>query len=416
MPEIMQKVEDGASMADLEKTFRQFRRRTDALRNTYVELRDEAERMNEELRDANERLETKVHELEQVNSFQNSILASLPVGVTVTDLQGVIQRFNPAAEEIWNVAAADAIGQPVDDVMGRDAAAVQDVLAGEVQGQAVKIEREESEQVLSTTVNLVKNSRGNAIGAIQLDRDVSQVHRLKNQLTHSESLADLGRSAAGMAHEVRKPLNGIKGFASLLQRVTEGESADKYSSRIMEAAGRLDSMLENLLDFARPGDLDQRPVDLRLLGQRVAEFVDVEDVDDTPEVDISVDVGDRARFASGDPRKLEQVLLNLVKNGVEAIESAGEVNITADRLQHNGEEIVEIGVHDTGEGIPVDKQEEIMEPFTTNKDGGTGLGLAMVQKILRLHGTKMNIDSEPGQGTTMKFYLSATEKGDKNDQ
>jgi signal transduction histidine kinase len=265
-------------------------------------------------------------------------------------------------------------------------------------------------------VNLVRNSRGNVIGAIQLDRDVSQVHRLKNQLAHSESLADLGRSTAGMAHEIRKPLNGIKGFASLLQRVTKGEPADKYSSRIMEAAGRLDSMLENLLNFARPEDLDERAVDLRVLGERVAEFVDVEEIEDAPEVVISVDVSDQARFVLGDPRKLEQVLLNLVKNGVEAMESDGEVKITASRLQHKGDKIVEIGVHDTGKGIPAEKQEEILEPFTTNKDGGTGLGLAIVQKILRLHGTKINIDSQPGQGTTMKFYLPATEKGDQNDQ
>ncbi len=415
MPETLEKVDDTASVADLEKTFRRFRRRTAALRNTYVELRDEAERMNEELQQANRRLEEKVRELEEVNSFQNSILASLPVGVIVADLDGVIKRFNPAAEDIWQVDAEEAIGRSVDAVLGGHSQALHGVLSGDVQRQTRQIEAEDKGMVLSSTVNTVRNGQGEAIGVIQLDRDVSRVQRLEDQLSHSENLADLGRSAAGMAHEVRKPLNGIKGFASLLRRVTDGESADKYSSRIMEAAGRLDSMLEDLLDFAQPEDVETGSVDLRRLSRQVADFVEAEDEVEDADVSVEVEVDENARIVAGDADKMEQVLLNLVKNGVEAIETNGRVLIGTERVELSGEPKVQVSVTDDGQGIPEEKQDDIVEPFITDKDGGSGLGLAMVQKILRMHGTEMDIESEPGVGTSMQFYLSVSEKGNHND-
>jgi signal transduction histidine kinase len=183
----------------------------------------------------------------------------------------------------------------------------------------------------------------------------------------------------------------------------------------MEAAGRLDSMLENLLDFAQPDDVQNGSLDLHRISRQVADFVEVEDESEDADVRVQVDVEEDARMVAGDADKIEQVLLNLVKNGVEAIEKSGRVLIGAERIERDGEPKVEVSVIDDGRGIPEGKQDEVMEPFTTDKDGGSGLGLAMVQKILRLHGTDMEIESEPGQGTSMKFYLSVSEKGSEND-
>jgi PAS domain S-box-containing protein len=415
MPEVIEQTQNGESVRELENAFRQFNERASVLRQTYVELRGEVARMNHELERVNRRLEAKVQELEEVSSFQNSILSSIPVGVTVTDLDGVIQRFNPPARDIWGVDAEEAIGSSIREVMGCHGQLLERVLAGEPGRRTIQRHLEENGMVLATTVSVVRDSRGRSIGAIQLDRDVSRMRRLEDRLCRCENMADLGRSAAGLAHEVRKPLNGIKGFASLLRRMADGEQVGKYSSRIMQAASRLDAMLEDLLDFARPTGLEPCELDLDRIARSVADLVSAENVDRPRNVRILVDIPPGARRVIGDAGKIEQVLLNLVKNGVEAIEDEGKVRISARPAPEPDEDRIRVIVEDTGTGIAPERLEAVQEPFTSDKERGIGLGLAMVKKFLRLHGTDVEIDSVPGEGTSVTFTLPAAEKGEQDD-
>lgn len=411
MPETVQRADSRQSIQDLKCAFRRFNRRTSALRDTYIELRKEAEQMNLELERKNRLLEEKALELEELSSFQDSILESLPVGVTVTDLGGVIQRCNPVARRIWGIDAGEAVGKSFREVMGRHGDLLEAVLSGECEERTGRRKLERTQKVLNTTVRIVRDGSGSALGAIQLDRDVTHVRKLENQLSRSENMADLGRSAAGVAHEVRKPLNGIKGFASLLKRIADDKSASKYSDRIMDAASRLDTMLNELLDFARPTDLEPQKVDIEETAERVARFVRAEEETANPEVRVEVNVASGAKTVAGDPGKIEQVLLNLVENAVEAVDGAGRVSVTAEPVSEEGNRKVRITVEDDGQGISPDRLESVQQPFTSDKEDGTGLGLAMVNKFLRLHNTELNIESEPGRGTTAEFSLPATEEG-----
>ena len=411
MAETLQTVDGCESARDVKRAFRRFNRRTSALRQTYMELRKEAELMNLELKQTNRQLEEKIQELEEAYSFQHCILENLPIGVTVTDMGGAIQHLNRAAKRIWEVDAEQAVGKSCREVMGRYANLLESILSGECGERTVQRELAGKQIMLETTVSIARDSDGTARAAIQLDRDVSNMRKLQNQLCRRDDLADLGRSAAGVAHEVRKPLNGIKGFASLLKRIADDKSANEYSDRIINAASRLDSMLNQLLDFAKPTVLELETVNLKDKAERVAEFVRSEEDTSQPDIPIEVNISQGARVAVGDPGKIEQVLLNLVENGVEAIEETGRVSVTAEPTRENGNRKIKVTVEDTGQGISPDKLDSIQQPFTSYKEDGTGLGLAMVNKFLRIHGTELSIDSEPGRGTKMEFNLPARDEG-----
>lgn len=394
----------------LEDAFVQFSRQTAQLKEAYLRLQQKAERVNVELESANNALEQKVRELDEIGNFQRSILESIPTAVVVTDLEGTINVFNPAAEAMWATSRQEALGKDFRHVMGPHGDLLAGVLAGRYRQETLRRELgERGGRIISSTACLVEDSSARPIGAVQLDRDITRLCELQEELSQKEKLADLGRMAAGLAHEIRKPLNGIKGFASLLERRMDADEPHRrYVGWVMEAADRLNRMLERLLDFARPDELNLQACDLRAEAEQVAEFVRAETSDASAVIEVRV--LDGARMVLADPDKIKQVLLNLVKNGVEALEGEGRLCIAAEVEGGGGERMVRVSVADTGRGIAPEKLGKVLEPFYSEKGGGTGLGLAIVNRLLQLHGTELDIESQPGVGTTVTFRLPAVSR------
>ncbi|MFO7958567.1 MAG: ATP-binding protein [Candidatus Brocadiia bacterium] len=386
----------------LEEAFEHFSRQTAQLKQAYEELKERADQVNLELEQANRELERKVQELDEAYNFQHSILESIPTAVVVTDLEGRVRTFNAAAERMWGVRREEARDRHYKELMAPHHLLLERVLGG---GSAQEAERRELDgpepRVISSTACLVENSAGRPIGAVQLDRDITRLCDLQTELYRQGKLADLGKMAAGLAHEIRKPLNGIKGFASILRRsLEEDQKHERYVNNIVGAADRLNGLLTRLLDFARPDSVRLVRCDLREEAEQIAEFVRAEHPDAPAQ--IAVAVRDDARWVSADPDKLKQILLNLVQNAVEVLnEEEGEVTVAATP----GDEEVWVEVRDTGPGMAPDQVEKIMEPFYTGKENGTGLGLCIVHRILQLHGARLEVDSEPGRGTVMSFGL-----------
>ena len=391
----------------LQEAFARFCEQTAELEEAYARLQEKAERINLQLDAANRELERKVRELDEVSNFQRSILESIPTAVVVSDLDGTVRMLNPAGAEMWGVSREQALGKDFREVMGAHGEVLGAVLAGRCRRETVRREVGGREaRVISSTACLVEDSAGRPIGAIQVDRDMTRLCMLESQLRQHEKLADLGKMAAGLAHEIRKPLNGIKGFASILGRSPDRDSAERrYIAHIMSSADRLNGMLGRLLDFARPDDLRLGRCDLRAEAQQVAEFVRAEEPGG--EATVAVEVPEAARFVLADGDKVKQVLLNLVKNGVEALEGPGRVTVRARAEPGHGTLGVHVEVMDTGKGIAAEDLGRLGEPFYTDKEGGTGLGLAIVRRILQMHGTEPDITSRPGEGTTVGFFLTA---------
>jgi PAS domain S-box-containing protein len=398
-----------AEAAALQEAFDRFCEQTARLQVAYEELKEEAERVNLELEEANRQLERRLRELDEAYNFQSSILESIPSAVVVTDLEGVVRTWNAAAETMWGAGREQALGRSFREVMGAHGDLLAGVLEGRRRRETLRRELGGPEpRVISSTACLVEDSAGRPIGAVQVDRDMTRLCELESRLHHHEKLADLGKMAAGLAHEIRKPLNGIKGFASLLDRKLEPEAADRrYVGNIMGAADRLNDMLGRLLDFARPDRLRTGRCDLRAEAESVLEFVRAEQADSPAE--LTLEVPEEARYVTADADKLKQVLLNLVKNGVEALDGPGRVGICSEAEPDGG---VRVSVRDTGRGMAPEEAARVLDPFYSTRPGGTGLGLAVVDRILQLHGTQLEVKSRPGAGTSMEFVLPRDRRGD----
>ncbi|MCA9543414.1 MAG: GAF domain-containing protein [Myxococcales bacterium] len=229
---------------------------------------------------------------------------------------------------------------------------------------------------------------------------------LIERLKERERLSLIGELATGLAHEIRNPLGAIKAAGQLLEPDELGDEQREFIEVIIEESDRLNGVLSQFLDYARPFRGTMGTLDLEVLLQRVATMVRTEERD--PPVEVITEVAPGLPKAVGDGDRLQQVLLNLARNGCEAMEGTGGTLTLAASLEPDGER-ARVEVRDTGCGVSPEVRANLFTPFFTTKRDGTGLGLAITERILQHHGTRMRIESEPGAGATFAFRLRLTE-------
>ncbi|NUP04718.1 MAG: two-component system sensor protein [Polyangiaceae bacterium] len=239
--------------------------------------------------------------------------------------------------------------------------------------------------------------------------------RSYQQMKERDRLALLGQMAAGLAHEIRNPLGAIKGAAQLL--ADPGPHEDETTSRefigiILEEVDRLNRVVGSMLDLARPGDQSVVPVDVNGVARRTLQIVSAERAD--PDVEVQLTLAHDLPRVAIDPEQLRQVLMNLIRNGMQAVGQRGKVNISTrvrfgrgTRSGKEGDAFVEITVADTGPGISRKTLEKLFLPFFTTKDKGTGLGLAISQRIVQGAGGRIEVRSYEGKGSTFSVVLPA---------
>ncbi len=233
-----------------------------------------------------------------------------------------------------------------------------------------------------------------------LERQRKRQAEMASRMEHTDQLASLGQLAAGLAHEIKNPLAGIQGALEILkQDVAEEDPNSELYGEMLGELNRVNQTLQTLLQSARPAparlavtDLRQVLEDIRLLlepGLR------------RQKVSLVSELGKEDLVAKVDEPKLRQVLINLIQNAAESMEHGGEITLRASAFTENGGVI--LAVQDNGPGISEANQRRIFDPFFTTKFGGTGLGLAISRSIVEQHGGTLQVQSEPGEGTT--FYI-----------
>jgi signal transduction histidine kinase len=222
----------------------------------------------------------------------------------------------------------------------------------------------------------------------------------QRKLVASEKLAGIGRLAAGVAHEINNPLGVILGYVRLLRKRADGE-LDADLRVVEEEALRCQEIVEGLLDLSRPIAAARERVDLRELCDEVVERLD--DAHLLAGVAVTVD---GAAVAEGQPRKIRQVLANLVRNAAEAAGDGGQV--TVHLAERDGRALVD--VDDTGAGVSAAARARLFEPFFTTKEKGTGLGLAVSRAIARAHGGDVEAGTAPGGGARFTLALPRGEE------
>ena len=226
-----------------------------------------------------------------------------------------------------------------------------------------------------------------------------EVHQL--EMARRERLAQLGEMGAMLAHEIRNPLAGIKGYAQVIEKKPQESRNAGFAQRIVAEALRLENLVNELLAYAGSGSFPMNPVNLEELIDYSVSHVRHEA--EQQHVTL-VREGNGGVFVSGNRDKLAQVFLNLLKNALQAMPEGGTLRIVTAVSDRN----VRTTVIDTGQGIGTEQMERIFEPFFTTKARGTGLGLALCKKIVEEHSGKIDVESAAGQGTTVTITLPRT--------
>ena len=342
-----------------------------------------------------------------------SILENMSSGLASVDALGTVRHWNRAATEIVGLPADAVRGRHYREAFGPGLESFAEQLHETLEsGAAVSrheahVTRGDGSAVpLGLSTSLLRDIYGERRGVIAVFQDLSEVRELESRVRHQETLAAIGELSAGIAHEIRNCLNPIAGSVEVLQRELKvsGENA-RLLELIVRESERLDSFILELLDYARERPLQPEAVEI---GGLVRDAVDVarRHPSVTAGKSVSLVLGDDAYWARVDYEQMKQVLLNLLINGLEAIEGAGQVTVRAigEAAAGRGGR-VGFEVRDNGIGIPAEELGRVTEPFFSTKNGGTGLGLAIVNRIVERHGGALDIESRVGEGTVLRVWL-----------
>lgn len=243
----------------------------------------------------------------------------------------------------------------------------------------------------------------------ELRRRLHQLETMEEQVRRSERLAALGEMAAGLAHEVRNPLGIIRSATELLgEQKDSGGSRSELTSSVIEEVERLNTVVSDFLDFARPVAPRKEPLDIALLISRVLALLETEAAQRGITLKWNSPEGSFPQV-EGDETMLHRAILNLCKNSLEAMDNGGTLSVDVRTKAAGDSPAMIVSVHDTGPEIPEEIRSKIFNPFFTTKSEGTGLGLALVHQIIDSHGGSVTFSSQEGQGTT--FLVSLPMKG-----
>ena len=357
--------------------------------------------------------------LRDTRAFAAEVVSSRPLGLLILDASGRISQSNPVAERILGRSGGELLGKSLNELDGADWEAI----AARVR-QSPVLEEEHllfssrsSESAVgkglpvSVSASRILNDEGTDLGMIFLLRDLREVKRLQEQLRRSERLSTLGNMAARVAHEIRNPLSSIKGFATYLSGRHDTPEDREAARAMIGEVDRLNRVVSELLDFARPSNLRIAPADLDDILRRALRLVEpdaaakkialrfpAEDAQNAAPAGILVEV---------DAERITQALLNLFLNAVQATDPGGSISVTVTPPKDGRVTVV---IADTGRGMPPEVLAQIFSPYFTTKASGTGLGLSIVHKIVEDHNGDIKVTSVEGQGSTVTIWLPLAEQ------
>jgi PAS domain S-box-containing protein len=345
--------------------------------------------------------------VEASERLSDEIIAQLTSGLLVVGADRRVQSLNPFGRKLLGLAEADSMGEVTHVLLGVAplAAVIQECLdTGQpMRRRTVTIEVTPDRIVhLGVTVSPIGDAAGSQRGAICLFADLTDIVDLEERLRLKDSLAQVGELTAGIAHEFRNGLATIHGYARLIDLDRLPADMGACVKGIRDETDALGGVVRNFLNFAKPAELTLGTVDVQALALRAGDEIRAE----ATARGGSVTVDGESVLVQGDDVLLRQAVSNLCRNALEACVEGGMqphivIEWTADRAQH----VARISVVDNGPGIDAKIAARIFRPFVTTRARGTGLGLALVQKIVVTHNGRVGVQSEPGGGTRFTVTL-----------
>jgi PAS domain S-box-containing protein len=347
-----------------------------------------------------------VHEIfSTMRENMNSVMAGLEDGLLLFTRDARAVMISPAAEKFLGAPAGHFLGRRVSEIFPpghplHDALHIESDELSEVAAET-ELETSEGPKRVSVSVQAIQED-GERMGALVTLRDLDSLESINTQLQVSERLAALGRITAGVAHEVKNPLNSMRLWLENLKESlpAEQDSGSRQAVQVLDKEiDRLDAVVKRFLDFTRPMDIRLEATQLAELLKEVLEIAKPQlrkgniQLAQLLPIDVPEVYVDRAL--------LKQAVLNLVLNAAEAMPNGGQLRLV---LSRRGE-MAEISVGDTGKGISPENRQKIFQLFFTTRPGGSGIGLASAFRIVQLHNGSIDFTSEVGRGTTFRIEL-----------
>jgi len=338
--------------------------------------------------------------------------------IFLLDNQGRVLEWNKKAEKLFGVYRRHALNEDICKLdigldlpvlkIFTDIEQVQRNLTYEIQ-----VDRKSRGQPiqLSLTFSCIQPGSGpmaeNANSFAVIARDITSEKQFESRMSETEKLAGIGQLAAGIAHQLNTPLGAILLSAQMLEETIEDEDDSEDIHRIIRQTEQCRGIIKGLLNFARPTGRERCGVDL-IETIRETAFL-MEKKLKVAEVKLNI-VAETETWVFGNSNELEQVFFNLLANSLDAMKDGGTIDI---ELTDGGAGELRVRFADTGEGVPRQAQDRIFLPFFTTKDygKGTGLGLSIVARIMHEHGGRIELENEPGPGTTFGLWLPRAEAG-----
>lgn len=345
--------------------------------------------------------------LDEMRTYTRNVQESMANGLVTVDRSLRVATFNSIALDILRKSKEEVEGRPIKDILPLE--------------DEIKQVLSDPESILEKEVKIASEGKGKTFlglsvsplrepdsqiprGAVVILRDLTMIRELEQKVIVSEKFAALGRLSAGVAHEIRNPLNSIRGFIQYFQKKLPLEEEDyRYTELMLTEVDRLNRVISKLLAYSKPRE---PRLSLRSPEGIVSHCLQVvaREASEAGVELVHVSGGDEVPLVLMDADQMTQVFLNLLINAIEVVPRGGRVTVTYDTDEHGR---LHISVEDTGSGIPRENLDKLFDPFFSTKKKGTGLGLAIVKSIIESHGGEIEVESDPGSGARFTVILDA---------
>lgn len=398
----------------------------EAVTNVIASIAD-MHHMEEQLYDVMRDLKLSLVALEEEKKFSDSIIHGMDHGLLVVDNEGYILRTNRAAQNILAPFTDSLENKFLEEIFDKE---IEQRLLTPTnentfqQDRMLQLTPEKGQDIHLTFSNVAhEDTKGDSVGRIISISDISELFSIRKEMEKMNRLSTVAEIASAVAHEVRNPLAGIKIMAqSIEEDVIPGSEQHECSQRIIRQVDRLNELLTEFFSYARPGIPNKQPVALLDVIEETKHLIQNKLI--KSKIDLKLDIAKKLPPIMADQNQMQQVLLNLFLNSIDAIQQGGNISITArnitetalktfrrqqPHLVYDTEDII-VTFSDDGAGMNKDSLEKAFEPFFTTKSSGTGLGLSIVYRTLKENDAAIFVDSKVRKGT--KFTL-LFKKGDK---
>lgn len=409
---------DSSLKKSIADAFNSFNSTVSGLGSSYHELKEQVNALNVQLSEKNQQLEENLQEVDRLRGFLDSILHNLTDAVVVINIQGEIVLFNGSAEKLTGYQKSEILGKAYLDVFGETISERFSPVYTLRHNKPLYLEEKEIKHKSGVklpvrySTSLVKDNLNQIVGAVEVISDLSRMKRWESELQRIKTQTALNQMAGLVAHEIRTPLGGVRGYVDLLaESLEENDACQHMLTQIVDSVKRLEKTVNNFQMYAQPVKPRFEQTDLIRYFNEIIEYFTSSNQLNLKKIQIQfkVEPEQDALPVIIDPLLLEQALLAILDNSVKALHEGGIIRIlvrpSQNSLLSDDSKQLRIQISDNGVGMPNDILNQLFTPFFTTREHGTGLGLALAKNFIKIHHGDIAVESKLEQGSTVTILL-----------